>query len=211
MSHGVAAGSFKPVLLIAIALAYLPPSHAQDAQQVTAAGQQSILSKPGIETAGAHNADVTVVEYFDYNCPFCKKIAPTLQMLIAKDRKIAILYKEWPILGEVSVYAARSALAAQWQGKYLLAHDALMSGPRLAKDDQVDSTLSRAGVNLDVLVKDRARHSQEITDLLTRNDKEAYALGIQGTPGILVGRLLVPGSVDLNDLQELVARSRRKN
>lgn len=208
MSRGFVACGFRGVLLAATLLALLPAgARAQSIQQVTLEGQQSILSKPILETS-AENPDVLVVEYFDYNCPFCKKLAPTLQALISGDRKVAVVYKEWPILGDVSVYAARSALAAQWQGKYLAAHDALMNGPRLAQGQQVDSALKGAGVNLDVLAQDRTRHAQEITAMLVRNDREAHALGIEGTPGLMVGRLLVPGNAGLSDLQKLVAESR---
>lgn len=201
---------FRQALLLGVALACLvSESRAQNVQQITVAGQKSILAKPIIEAPGSHEPDVSVVEYFDYNCPYCKKFAPTLQALGAGDPKIAVIYKEWPILGEVSVYAARSALAAQWQGKYLLAHDTLMSGPRLAKDDQVDAALSRAGVNMTTLAKDRSQHADEITAQLARIDSEANAMGMQGTPGILIGRLLVPGIAELSDLQKLVAAARR--
>jgi protein-disulfide isomerase len=201
---------FKQVLLVGVALACLgSESRAQNVEQITVAGQKSILAPPVMAAPGSHDPDISVVEYFDYNCPYCKKFAPTLQALSAGDPKIAVIYKDWPILGEVSVYAARSALAAQFQGKYLLAHDALMSGPRLAKDDQVDAVLSRAGVDMTALAKDRALHAAEITALLARIGKEANAMGMQGTPGILIGRLLVPGIAELDELQKLVAAARR--
>jgi protein-disulfide isomerase len=131
-----------------------------------------------------------------------------LQALLAQDPKIAILYKDWPILGPVSQYAAASALAAGWQGKYLVAHDALMNGPRLAQDEQVDAILQTAGVNLETLKKDRASHAKEIAALLERNDEEAHALTLQGTPGLVVGRQLVAGIADVSDLKRLVANSR---
>ena len=201
---------FKQALLLGVALACLvSATRAQNVEQITVAGQKSILAKPVIEAPGPHDPDISVVEYFDYNCPYCKKFAPTLQALSAGDPKIAVIYKDWPILSEVSVYAARSALAAHWQGKYLLAHDTLMSGPRLAKDEQVDAALSRAGVNMTTLAKDRSQHAEEITAQLTRIDSETHAMGMQGTPGILVGRLLVPGSADLDELKKLVAAARR--
>src|ERR1700683_2214472 len=185
---------FKQALLLCVALACIvSASRAQNVEQITVAGQKSILAQPVIEAPGPHDPDISVVEYFDYNCPYCKKFAPTLQALSAGDTKIVVIYKDWPILSEVSVYAARSALAAQWQGKYLLAHDALMSGPHLAKNEQVDAVLSRAGVNMTTLAKDRSQHAEEITAQLARIDSETHAMGMQGTPAILVGRLLVPG------------------
>jgi protein-disulfide isomerase len=182
----------------------------QDVAIITRAGQKQMLANPGTETVGARKPDVTIVEYFDYNCPYCKKLVPTLQALLAQDSKIAVLYKEWPILGDVSVYAASSALAAGWQGKYLAAHDALISGPRLAQNDQVDGILQGAGVNMDTLKKDRTVHAREIAALLARNDEEAKALTLEGTPGLVVGRQLLPGIAELSTLKQLVANSRRE-
>jgi protein-disulfide isomerase len=181
----------------------------QELLEVTPDGLRKMLTKPGTEPVGARNPDVTIVEYFDYNCPYCKTLVPALKALIAQDPKIAIIYKDWPILGAVSVYAASSALAAGWQGKYLIAHDALISGPRLAGNDRVDAILQRAGVNMDILDKDRTLHAKEIAALLARNDQEAHALTLDGTPGLVVGRDLVPGIADLNYLKQVVADSRQ--
>ncbi len=182
---------------------------AQDIPIITLAGQKQMLANPGTDLVGARKPDVVIVEYFDYNCPYCKRLVPTLHALLARDPKIAILYKEWPILGPVSEYASASALAAGWQGKYLVAHDVLISGPRLAQDDQVDAILQQAGVNLDTLKKDRIAHAREIAALLARNDEEAHALTLDGTPGLVVGRQLVGGIADLSLLEQLIANSRR--
>jgi len=182
---------------------------AQDVAIITRAGQKEMLKNPGTPPAGANNPDVVIVEYFDYNCPYCKKIVPTLQSLLAQDPKIAVVYKDWPILGPVSVYAASAALAAGYQGKYLAAHDALISGPRLAKDEQVDGALQKAGVNMDSLSKDRTAHAAEIAALLKRNDEEAHALTLEGTPGVVVGRQLVAGIADDAMFTKLIANSRK--
>jgi protein-disulfide isomerase len=187
----------------------LDAAAAQEVQIITLDGQKQMLAKTGTDPVGARNPDVTIVEYFDYNCPYCKKQVPALQALLAQDPKLALVYKDWPILGPVSVYAASSALAAQWQGKYLAAHDALISGPRLARNEQVDEILQRAGVNMDTLKKDRAAHAKEIAALLVRNDEEAHALSLGGTPGLVVGRQLVPGITELGYLKQLVANSRQ--
>jgi protein-disulfide isomerase len=176
---------------------------------ISLAGQQQMLANPGTEPVGARQPDVVIVEYFDYNCPFCKNMVPALHGVLAQDPKVQVIYKDWPILSAVSKYAAASALAAGWQGKYLAAHDALISGPRLAQNGQVDAILQSAGVNLDTLNKDRAGHAWEIAALLARNDQEAHALTLQGTPGIVVGRQLVFGIVDQGQLQQLVASARK--
>ena len=198
------------VLLLVCALS-AGRARAQDTQIITLDGQKQMLSKPGTEAAGARHPDVTIVEYFDYNCPYCKKLVPDFQALLAHDPKIAIVYKDWPILGEVSVYAARSAVAAGYQGKYLVAHDALISGPRLAKSEQVDALLQAAGVNVEKLNQDRTAHAAQISALLARNDKEAHLLTLDGTPGIVVGRQLVAGVADLSFMQKMVDSARQKN
>jgi protein-disulfide isomerase len=182
---------------------------AQDLDLITPDGQRQMLANPGTEPVGARQPDVTIVEYFDYNCPYCKTVVPTLQALLAQDPKVALIYKDWPVLGPVSTYAASSALAAGWQGKYLVAHDALISGPRLARNDQVDAILQKAGVNMDALKKDRVSHAKEIAALLARNDAEAHALTLDGTPGLVVGLQLVPGVASLSFLKKLVANSRQ--
>jgi protein-disulfide isomerase len=181
---------------------------AEDLDLITPDGQKEMLANPGTEPVGARQPDVTIVEYFDYNCPYCKTVVPTLQALLAQDSKVALIYKDWPVLGPVSTYAASSALAAGWQGKYLVAHDALISGPRLARNDQVDAILQKAGVNMDALKKDRISHAKEIAALLARNDAEAHALTLDGTPGLVVGLQLVPGVASLSFLKKLVANSR---
>jgi protein-disulfide isomerase len=157
---------------------------------------------------GAKDADVILVEYFDYNCPFCKKLAPALQALLKSDPKVALVYKDWPILSEVSKYAARSALAAGWQDKYLIAHDTLMGASHLASGSQVDALLRGAGLDVDKLMKDRDAHSVEINALLRRNDTEVRALGIRGTPGLLVGRHIINGVYDVPGLQQAVEVAR---
>jgi protein-disulfide isomerase len=195
-----------PVLACAF---LLEAGAARDLDLITLDGQKQMLANPGTDPVGARHPDVTIVEYFDYNCPYCKTLVPVLQALLAKDPKVAVLYKDWPILGPVSTYAAASALAARWQGKYPAAHDALISGPRLAEDNQVDAILKKAGLDMEVLKKDRTAHAKEISALLARNDAEAHALTLDGTPGLVVGLQLVPGVASLTFLTQLVAKSRQ--
>jgi protein-disulfide isomerase len=184
---------------------------AEDVGAVPKSAEIAILRNPGTPVVGAADADVNLVEYFDYNCPYCKKLAPALQALLKADARVALVYKDWPILGDVSAYAARSALAAGFQGKYLLAHDTLMGAARLASDSQVDSLLRRAGLNMVQLKADAISHAAVINDLLQRNDTEARALGIRGTPGLLVGRHIINGVYDVAGLQQAVAIARREH
>ena len=200
----------SPLLACALLLTGAAALAAQDVALITRDGVRQMLANPGTEAVGARKPDVVIVEYFDYNCPYCKKLVPPLRALLAQDPKIGLVYKDWPILGPVSEYAAASALAAGWQGKYLVAHEALIGGPRLAQDDQVDDILQKAGVNMDALKKDRVSHAKEIAALLARNDEEANALTLKGTPGLVVGRQLVGGTADLSMLKRLVANARRE-
>jgi protein-disulfide isomerase len=181
---------------------------AQPVPLISAEAQKRILNEPGVPILGSANADVTVVEYFDYNCPYCKALAPAFRPFIDQDHATAVLYKEWPIFGGVSIYAAQAALAASYQGKYLPAHDALFSAPRLGENSQVDAALRGAGIDMAQLKKDLVAHRASIDGLLMRNDAEARGLGLHGTPGILVGRRTVSGISDVHALQAAVALSR---
>lgn len=197
-------------LLAAPAVAWMLPAAAstEQASFIAATTEKRVLADPGVPLLGSANADVTVVEYFDYNCPFCRALAPAFHPFVEQDHAASVLFKEWPIFGGVSVYAAQSALAANYQGKYLQAHDALISAPRLEENSQVDSVLRSAGIDLARLKKDLDAHRAAIEQLLKRNDHEARSMGMHGTPGILLGRRIVSGISDLHTLQSVVAQSR---
>ena len=197
------------MIFIAAGALWMGAAAGQEIQRITADGQRQMLAGTARMTVGARRPDVTVVEYFDYNCPYCKNMVPALHSLLDQDHKVAVVYKEWPILGAVSVYAARSTLAAMWQGKYLLAHDALISGPRLSQNEQVDALLQQAGIDMIALNADRTKHAADISAVLSRSEEEARALTLKGTPGLIVGRQLVPGIADLHQLQQLIEASRR--
>jgi protein-disulfide isomerase len=185
-------------------------SLAAEPRKATAEVVAALAQNTTVPAAGAKDADVTIVEFFDYNCPFCKKTAPELQKFLHADPKVRILYKEWPIFGDVSEYAARSALAAHWQGKFLVAHEALIAAPNdLDQTSQVDAVLKTAGIDLTQLSRDRSAHAAEITAILARNSKEAAALGFRGTPGFVVGRQLVPLALNLQSLQQLTQSARQ--
>jgi len=182
---------------------------AQEVRTIAAQAEAAIAARPDTPAAGGKDGDVTIIEFLDYNCPFCKKTAPELQKLLRADPRVRILYKEWPILGAVSEYAARSVLAANWQGTFLVAHNALISAPQgLDKTSQVDSILKDAGVDLRRLADDRNLHSADIDASLARSAAEARALGFRGTPGFLIGRQLVTRSLTLQQLQQLTANAR---
>ncbi len=200
--HGAVALLGATIASIAVA------AFAQTPSLISLEAQKRIINAPGVPVLGAASPDVVVVEYFDFNCPFCRKLAPSFRALLKTDPKVAVVYKDWPIFGGVSVYAARCALAAQWQGQYDKAHDALISAPRLSQNEQVDETLLHAGLDIGRIHRDLQQHGAEIEALLARNSNEARALGIRGTPGILVARQTVSNVADLADLQAAVSNAR---
>ena len=185
------------------------PANAGQVTEISAEGVHQILAPPQMPALGAARAPITVVEYLDYNCPYCRKIAPDLVQLTRANRDVRVLFKDWPIFGGVSVYAARAAIAANWQGKYLAAHHALISvTERIASEAQVRDLLKTAGIDLGRLDADLKAHGQDIDKALARNAMEARALGLQGTPGLVIGDILVPGSLSLENMQTLVAHAR---
>ncbi len=159
--------------------------------------------------AGSAQGDVTVVEYFDYDCPVCRHLEPELRKLLASDPKIRVVRKDWPVFGEASEYAAYCSFAAAGEGKYQAAHDALILSHRdLDSKDDVQSVLRAAGFDVRKLDADIQSHAKEYRDVLVRNRREAAMLGLRGTPGLIVGTQLVPGGIDYAGLKQLVAQAR---
>jgi protein-disulfide isomerase len=180
-------------------------------QQATAAIQarrSELLEDPAAPVGGNPAGDVTVVEFFDYRCGYCRAMAPTLRELVAADPGVRIVYKEFPILGPDSLLAARAALAARAQGRYLPFHEALMA----AKDPlTLPSILAVArGVGLDPGRLERDMEAPEIGQAIERNHALAQALGVNATPAFVVGAVAVRGAVDLATLREVVARGRAR-
>lgn len=179
--------------------------------QISAAGMTQILAAPQLPGLGTSRPHVTVVEYMDYNCPYCRAMAPDFERLVKTDPGVRVLFKDWPIFGPISTYAARAALAAQYQGKYLIAHNALLATPEhLSSVTQIRATLQRAGISLTRLDADLKTHQAAIAAILARNGAEARGLGLEGTPGLVVGDLLVPGAIRFADLQKLISFVRNR-
>ncbi len=179
-----------------------------------AAGPNDILSRdavlrdPEIPPLGNPNGDLTVVEFFDYQCPYCKKLAPEIAQLLKEDGNIRLVLKDWPIFGAVSTSAAQLALATKYQDKYAQAHDALIGATEKLTDANIPDLLTKAGVDVDKAKQDLQAHQQTIDDLLTRNNDQAEAFGFQGTPGFIVGTFRVPGVVEMKVFKQIVADAR---
>jgi protein-disulfide isomerase len=173
----------------------------------------SILANPlPAATAGDVRGDVTIVEYFDYDCPVCRHLEPELRKLLASDAKVRLIRKDWPVFGEASEYAAFCSYAAAREGRYAAAHDALiLSHQDLDSKTDVQSVLRAAGFNMQQLDADIQSHAEEYSDRLKRSRGETAALGLQGTPGLIIGDEMVLGGVDSAGLVKLVRSARRAN
>lgn len=161
--------------------------------------------------AGNPSGDVTIVEFFDYRCTYCKRVSPSLQKLVKSDKNVRFVFKEFPVLGPESVFASRVALAA-WHlepKKYEGLHYALMDARGALTQAKVMDIAASAGYAPDAL---RAKMSDpEVDQVITRNHQLAQKLGITGTPAFIIGDHLVPGAIDLDTLRALVARARDRN
>ena len=178
------------------------------AKQALVARRSEIFDDPATPVGGNPKGEVTLVEFFDYRCPYCKQVQPRLQELLAGDHELRIAYKEFPILGPVSVTAARAALAAHRQGKYEAFHNAIMAALGQMTEDTVYQVAKTVGLDVDRLKRDMA--APEIEAALKANQALADALDIRGTPGFVIGDQIVPGAIELASLKELVAGARSK-
>ena len=152
--------------------------------------------------------DVSLVEFFDYRCPYCKQVEPSLEGLLGEDHQLRLVYKEMPVLGPASVVAAHAALAARNQGKYDAFHRAMMAAKGQIDEATVFKVAGSVGLDIDRLKRDMA--APEVEHAITANLDLADALDIRGTPGFVIGEEIVPGAVDLATLKQLIAQARRK-
>jgi protein-disulfide isomerase len=153
--------------------------------------------------------DVTIIEYMDYQCPYCRASHGPLKQLLAKDKKVRVIFRDWPIFGPASEAAALTAIASKYQGKYLEMHEALMETPLPLDREKIRAAAKTAGVDWDRLQKDMAAHSEEIEDLFQRNSEQAEAIGLQGTPGFIIGNVQSFGGMTLKQLEASVANARK--
>jgi protein-disulfide isomerase len=168
-----------------------------------------VLRDPEIPVAGNINGDVTIVEYFDYQCPYCRKVEPELRQVVQDDGKVRLVQKDWPILGPVSVMAARMALASKYQDKYLQAHEALMGVNSKLTEPRIRELLAAGGIDVDRVTRDMATNAKAIDEVLARNNEQATAFGFNGTPSFIVGKFRVPGVLTMAQFDQAIADARK--
>jgi protein-disulfide isomerase len=148
---------------------------------------------------------VTVVEFFDYRCGYCKKVNPTLQQLMTENPDVRVVYKQYPILGEESTIAARASLAAAKQGAFLKFHNALLESQDLSMT-AIESIAAGMSLDIERLKKDMA--SEDVKAEISRSAELAAALSIEATPSFVIGDEVVPGAIDEAGFQRLVAKAK---
>jgi protein-disulfide isomerase len=177
-----------------------------DAAKSAISSSRDRLVMPADPVAGDPHGDVTVVEFFDTRCPYCRKMEPMMDGFLARDKHVRLVYKDLPILGPASVLGSRALLAAQMQGAYEPMRDAVMKLPPDTTMAQLQATAQ--GLGLDWPRMQHDMDDPSIKARLDANVKLAHDLGILGTPALIVGTNLVPGAIDGDDLRKLVAEVR---
>ncbi len=198
------------IIMEAIAILEGQRDEAQAAAQAEfLLGQRSLLENdPNAPSVGNPEGDAVVVEFFDYNCPYCKRAAADVKALLAADSNVRVVYREWPILGEGSVFATRAALAARAQGKYDEMHEGLMEMRGRAEEASVLALARSVGLDVDQLVADM--QSDAVNNHIATSERLAQSLGFTGTPSFVIGDALVPGAVPLAELQGYIAEARSR-
>lgn len=179
----------------------------QAASRAAIAGSRDALVRADDPVGGNPKGDVTIVEFFDTRCPYCKKMEPVMDRFLTEDHGVRLVYKDLPILGPASTLGSKALLAAQRQDAYEKMRDAVMKLPSDTTPAMIQAEARRLG--LDWTRMSRDMEDAAVKARLDANLDLAHRLGIQGTPALVVGNDLVPGAVDLPELRRVVAEARK--
>ncbi len=188
-----------------LALAAMPAF----AQEGDIFSEAMIWRDPAVPAAGNAKGDLTIVEYSDFNCPYCRKVFPTMQKVVREDGNIRLVYKLWPIFGPASIYSAQLVLATRAQGKYVQAYDALMSSTSRVTEASADKTLAAAGIDVSRAKQDLQKNKSEIETILKRHHAQADGFSFQGTPSFIIGKFRLFGAHEAEVFQQAIADARK--
>jgi protein-disulfide isomerase len=166
-----------------------------------------IVESPGSPHVVHGDGNVTLVLFTDYQCPACRRADPALRAAIARDGNVRLVYKDWPIFGLHSERAAKVALAGHLQGIYPALHHQLMNSPSF-DDAALRDAVERAGGDWEQLSADLHAHGPAIADQLALNARDAFMLGLKGTPGYLIGPQLSEGALTEPEFLRAFAQAR---
>lgn len=204
MKKSIVSTAIASMLSLGVLLNFAPGARSEGED----AFKESVLRDPEIPAIGNPQGDLTIVEYFDYQCPYCKKVAPELAKIAREDGKLRIVLKDWPIFGGVSQYAAKMVLAAKYQNKYHEAHEALIGATAKLSEEVVRKLLGDAGIDVARATSEMDTNKSSIEALLVRNNEQAEAFGFQGTPAFIVGTFRIPGVLDAASFKQAIADAR---
>jgi protein-disulfide isomerase len=173
---------------------------------ILAQRHDEVFNDPASPVGANPQGDATLVEFFDYNCPYCRKATPMLDALEQADKGVRLVFKEYPILGPGSVFAARAALASQKQGKYLAFHKAMMTYKGQITESSSLEVAAQVGLDVERLKKDM--EDPAIDEAIQRNRSLAGVLRISGTPTFIAGKEILRGLVDIDTLKQLIVSVR---
>jgi protein-disulfide isomerase len=177
-------------------------------QRAIGAHKKELFEDAASPVGGNAKGDVTLVEFFDYHCGYCKQVHEPMLTLMREDKNLRVVFKEMPILAPESRVAAAGALAAQKQGKYMEMHNALMTARGKLTKDRVLALAKEQ--KLDVARLEKDMETPEIQGAIDRNLKLAAAIGVDGTPAFIIGDQFAPGALPIEQLREMVAQARKK-
>ena len=177
------------------------------AQKGVQENQAELFRDSDSPIGGNPNGDVVIVDFNDYQCPYCKRTHQAMKSVVAADGKVKTIYKDLPILGEASKVAAIAALASVKQGKHTAFHNALMEFSGKLDRDKILEIAGSVGIDRAQLEKDM--EDPKLKRTIERNLELASALGIRGTPAFVIGKQFVPGAVDAAALKQLIADARK--
>lgn len=172
------------------------------------AGLAKVNLNDGDPVMGNVNGRLVVYEFSDYNCGYCKRMYPTIQQLLANNVDIRLVVKEFPILSQSSLTAARAGVAAQKQGKFPVFHSEMMAYRGQVSDASIMTAARTARLDLDQLRQDM--DSPATKAIIDRTRAGAAALNLDGTPALVVGKTIIPGAVSIEELQNVIDRERAK-
>lgn len=171
-------------------------------QAAMIAAHRDALVSPQDPVAGNPHGKVTIIEFFDTRCPYCRQLEPEMEKFLAEDHNVKLVFKDLPILGPASVLGSKALLAAQEQGGYEKLREAVMKMPPDTTLPMIKQAALKLGLDWTKLAHDM--NAPAIQQRIDANLKLARMLGIDGTPALIVGDQLVPGAVSLSDLRKLV-------
>jgi len=180
-----------------------------DTKARIAAQHSALVANARDPVAGNPSGDVTVVEFYDPRCPYCRRMLPAIESLLQKDHGVRLVYKDIPVLGAASLTETRAILAAQKQGGYLKMQAALMSNAADPSPEMIHDTAKSVGLDPVRLAADMNGHA--VSDKIQENVTLAHALKVDGTPIFVVGDSMIPGAVDQSALEEAIAAARKKS